>query len=119
MPNLTGKTIGQLITLTGITIDTLFAVEYSGITYNIPFSTITQTFETGYLPLSGGTVTGVTVFNSGVTINPDLDVTGKTKTNTLQVMSGASPGYVLTSDGNGNATWQPTVTGGTVYQPVG
>jgi hypothetical protein len=118
MPNLTGKTIGQLITLTGITIDTLFAVEYSGITYNIPFSTITQTFETGYLPLSGGTVTGVTVFNSGVTINPDLDVTGKTKTNTLQVMSGASPGYVLTSDGNGNATWQPTVTGGTVYQPV-
>lgn len=118
MPNLTGKTIGQLITLTGITIDTLFAVEYSGITYNIPFSTITQTFETDYLPLSGGTVTGVTVFNSGLTINPNLDVTGKTKTNTLQVLSGASPGYVLTSDGDGNATWQPMVTGGSVYQPV-
>lgn len=47
MPNLTGKTIGQLTTLTGITIDTLFAVELSGITYNIPFSTITQTLSGG------------------------------------------------------------------------
>lgn len=40
-----------------------------------------------------------------------LDVNGKTKTINLQVTSGATPGYVLTSDASGNATWQqPTGT---------
>jgi len=38
MANLTGKTIGQLALLTGITQDTLFAVEYSGLTFHIPYS---------------------------------------------------------------------------------
>lgn len=38
MANLTGKTIGQLALLTGITQDTLFAVELSGATYQIPYS---------------------------------------------------------------------------------
>ena len=38
MANLTGKTIGQLALLTGITQDTLFAVELSGATYHIPYS---------------------------------------------------------------------------------
>lgn len=42
MPNLTGKTIGQLTTLTGITQDTLFPVELSGNTYNLPYSSITH-----------------------------------------------------------------------------
>lgn len=44
MPILTGKTIGQLTTLTGVTQNTLFPVELSGNTYNIPYSSITQTF---------------------------------------------------------------------------
>ena len=35
-----------------------------------------------------------------------LDVSGKTKTINLQVTSGATNGYVLTSDASGNATWQ-------------
>jgi hypothetical protein len=45
-----------------------------------------------------------------------LDVVGKTKTSTLQVTSGATNGYVLTSDVSGNGTWQqiPSFTGGTV-----
>jgi hypothetical protein len=43
-----------------------------------------------------------------------LDVSGKTKTINLQVTSGATSGYVLTSDSSGNGTWQiPTGGGGT------
>ena len=40
-----------------------------------------------------------------------VDVNGKTKTISLQMTSGATNGYVLTSDGSGNATWQ-VPTGG-------
>jgi hypothetical protein len=36
-----------------------------------------------------------------------LDVGGTTKTQALQVTTGATAGYVLTSDASGNATWQP------------
>jgi hypothetical protein len=43
-----------------------------------------------------------------------LDVNGKIKTINFQMTSGATNGYVLTSDGSGNATWQtPTGGGGT------
>jgi len=38
MPNLTGKTIGQLTELTGITQDTLFPIELSGNTFHVPYS---------------------------------------------------------------------------------
>ena len=41
-----------------------------------------------------------------------LHVAGKTRTDQLQVTSGASTGYVLTSDVLGNATWQPAGGGG-------
>lgn len=48
----------------------------------------------------------------------DLDVVGKTKTEQLQVTTGAAAGRVLTSDGAGNATWQaapaPSTTTGFV-----
>jgi hypothetical protein len=49
-----------------------------------------------------------------------LDISGKTKTINLQMTSGATNGYVLTSDASGNASWQAssggggTFTGGTV-----
>ena len=45
-----------------------------------------------------------------------LDVVGKTKTTSIQITSGATNGYVLTSDVSGNGTWQqiPSFTGGTV-----
>jgi hypothetical protein len=43
-----------------------------------------------------------------------LDVSGKTKTITLQVTSGATVGYVLTAlDSNGNVYWAPATTGST------
>ncbi len=42
--------------------------------------------------------------------NPDaatkLDVNGKLKTSTFQMTTGATNGYILTSDASGNATWQ-------------
>lgn len=40
MANLTGKTIGDLALLTGITSNTLFPVELSGSTYHMPYSSI-------------------------------------------------------------------------------
>ncbi len=48
------------------------------------------------------------------TENPSeiLDVSGKTKTIEFQMTSGATAGYVLTSDASGNASWQ-SVSGGT------
>jgi hypothetical protein len=50
-----------------------------------------------------------------------LDVNGKTKTTTLQITSGATNGYVLTSDASGNATWQASSGGVTIdpYNNVG
>jgi len=52
-----------------------------------------------------------------------LDVSGKTKTINFQMTSGATNGYVLTSDANGNASWQVptgsgTFTGGTVRRNI-
>lgn len=49
---------------------------------------------------------------------PEQTITGKLNVQGFKLSAATSPGYVLTSDGDGNATWQPTVTGGTVYQPV-
>ncbi len=42
-----------------------------------------------------------------------LDVSGKTKTINFQMTSGATTGYVLTSDASGNASWQVSTGGGT------
>lgn len=51
-------------------------------------------------------------YNGNVGINigsptEKLEVSGKTKTTNFQMTSGAADNYVLTSDSNGNATWQP------------
>jgi hypothetical protein len=40
---LTGKTIGELAQLSAVTENTLFAVEYSGKTFNLPYSAFSQT----------------------------------------------------------------------------
>jgi hypothetical protein len=50
------------------------------------------------------------------TETPDslVTVNGKTKTQTLQITSGATNGYVLTSDGSGNATWSTTISATTI-----
>ena len=65
MANLTGKTIGELATLSGVTNDTLFPVEYSGNTYHIPYSALTLgggsyeeiTYSELYSFYTGGTLT--------------------------------------------------------------
>lgn len=66
MANLTGKTIGELALLTGITTDTLFAVELSGATYHIPYSGLSiggggsyenVTYDELYSMFTGGTLT--------------------------------------------------------------
>lgn len=61
---LTGKTIGQLALLSGITDNTLFAVEFSGISYNIPYSGFSPstnyssaTYSELYNLTTGGTLT--------------------------------------------------------------
>lgn len=48
------------------------------------------------------------IFAAGNQVN----ISGKTITTTFQMTSGATNGYVLTSDASGNGTWQP-VSGGT------
>lgn len=44
-----------------------------------------------------------------------LDVSGKTRTTSLQITSGATNNYILLSDASGNASWSPqsSITGGT------
>jgi len=51
--------------------------------------------------ISGGTVDGPVIFNSGITVY-----------NNFTYPSGATTGYVLTSDSFGNASWQPSSGGG-------
>jgi hypothetical protein len=46
-----------------------------------------------------------------------LDVSGKTKTIDFQMTSGATAGYVLTSDASGNASWQASTGGGVSIDP--
>ena len=52
-----------------------------------------------------GATRGYVGINTETPTDP-LTVNGKTKTTNLQVTNGATNGYVLTSDGSGNATWQ-------------
>ncbi|HET6244412.1 MAG: hypothetical protein H0V01_15325 [Bacteroidetes bacterium] len=66
--------------------------------------------------------TGADAVNVGInTTAPTakLDVNGKTKTNSLQVTTGAALGYVLTSDASGNATWQSAGGGGSGWNLTG
>lgn len=59
---------------------------------------------------SGSCITNLYVHNlrgcSPITIYDDVIALGNISTVSLQITSGATPGYLLTSDINGNATWQ-------------
>jgi hypothetical protein len=88
-----------------------------------PYTNITGTYPNFNLSITGVSsadtfVTGFSYSNNTFTINrnqgqPNLTatiniVTGFTVNGNLQVTSGASTGYVLTSlDNSGNATWSP------------
>ena len=55
-------------------------------------------------------VTPVQLLSPNPTPTEKLEVSGKTKTTTLQVTSGATSGYVLTAtDTNGNMSWQSSI----------
>jgi hypothetical protein len=89
-----------------LTVTSISATTYS----NLPPSGISGSGSTGQIAFFGSSssLSGDTnlTYNSGI-----LEVSGKTKTISLQVTSGAINNYVLTSDASGNATWQPaTIT---------
>ena len=102
-------------TLSGVRIDS-----DKGLAYANPFLLMTA--------YSGGPTTylgdvkissyGNSYFNGGnvgigtTTPGERLEVLGKTKTTTIQITSGGTSGYVLTSDASGNGTWQPATGGG-------
>jgi hypothetical protein len=73
-----------------------------------------------FYPNTGDLILGSTTDN-GVS---QLQVHGNTWTSSLSIPTGATAGYVLTSDASGNATWQPGSGGrwlyanGTVYDSL-
>ena len=74
---------------------------------------IVSTGTTPDLHIQGNGTTRGYVGIGTVTPTERLDVNGKTKTINFQMTSGATDGYVLTSDVSGNASWEPlTVSSG-------
>lgn len=61
MPTITGKTIEQLTQISGLTSNSFFPVSYSGITYKVPYSSVTNYQEVTYNELyslyTGSTLT--------------------------------------------------------------
>jgi hypothetical protein len=88
MATLTGKTIGQLALLTGITNDTLFVVENSLTTYHIPYSGITNFLTGGTYDNSTGTATFTS--NIGDTFNVTGFTTGGTGTSLYETGTGSN-----------------------------
>ena len=65
--------------------------------------------------VSGNNMSSQPTGNVGIgvsTPSTKLEINGKTKTTQLQVTSGATNGYVLTSDASGNASWQTSAVSG-------
>jgi hypothetical protein len=138
----TGGTVTGATNFTGgISANTISASTYfnlpidvyvTGGTYSADVSTIIFTNNTGgtfnvtgitatggggvsgdYLPLSGGTVSGLTIFTSGLTVNSNLSVTGNTVvkglSGTSAVISGSGQN-ILTVIGSGSSTSSPLFT---------
>jgi Chaperone of endosialidase len=79
-----------------------------------------------YLPKwNGTTLVDGQVFDNGTNVGvgtttptEKLEVNGKTKTNNIQVTTGATSGYVLQSDATGNGTWvNPSILSVTEIDP--
>lgn len=95
-----------------------FDIYFSGVSYNLTPINVLE-----YTPgeFSGDTFTNVLTYLSGSTYpwwflksgsTTWNEVKGRIKTDRLTVVDGAINGYVLTSDNDGNATWQPSSGGG-------
>ena len=105
---LTGKTIGELAQLSSVTEDTLFAVEYSGKTFNLPYSAFSPTYKvyTALLTQSGTDAPVATVLENTL---GDIVWTRDTTGQYLGTLTGAfisgktvSPQFpALTFEGNG------------------
>jgi hypothetical protein len=91
-----------------------FDIYFSGVSFDvIPlnldeyspglFSGVSYTYILNYL--SGTTYPWWFLKSGSTTWN---EIKGRTKTDRLTVVDGAVNGYVLTSDNDGNATWQPS-----------
>lgn len=57
----------------------------------------------------GGIISGDVSIQSDLNLDGDLTSAGKVITNGFEMATGASDGYVLTSDVSGNAAWQPSL----------
>jgi len=92
---LTGKTIGELAQLSSVTEDTLFAVEYSGKTFNLPYSAFSPTYKvyTALSQQSGLLTVGVTYYIDDNASNPDFTNVGAPNNNvgTYFVATGTTP----------------------------
>lgn len=86
MTTLTGKTIGELTLLSGITNNTLFVVEKDLVTYHTPFSTIVSGLSRNgtIIFLTGETITIQT--NEQYLVYGDLTISGGSLTNYGQIL---------------------------------
>jgi len=117
---LTGKTIGQLTYLSGVTTDTLFPVELSGDTYHISYSAITAgvlasvTYSELVNNITGETLTAgsyyiITDFQTCYD-QPDFDVNGNAITVGNYKTSEIEPIIVFATSANtiSSTAYQPT-----------
>jgi hypothetical protein len=141
-----GTVTGNTIFQSGVTANTISATTYFnlpvsgltsgngiGITNNNNNFTIEYTGSTGitgdYLPLSGGTLTGGTIFQSGLTANTisattyyNLPVSGLTSGTGISVTNNNNNNFTITYTGSTGITgdYLPlsggTVTGNTIFQ---
>ena len=76
--------------------------------YNVFLAVTTSDGTSGVRAInSAGAVTFFAKSDGDGYVGKDLDVTNKITAKGLKVTSGSTLGYVLTSDSEGNATWQP------------
>jgi hypothetical protein len=96
-------------------------IDFYGETVNVYGSGLTsvcgggQMFATGlnwYTTIGLGCSSVITASVAGA--SGVLNVSGSITTNTFRVITGAVSGYVLTSDGSGNATWQAAGAGSNI-----
>ena len=114
MANLTGKTIGQLALSTGITSNSLFAIEQSGFTFHIPYSGLSignggtyeeVTYDELYSLYTGGTLQPggyylITDFQTCYD-QPDFDFNGNSITSsTTYHVATIDPILALATSGN-------------------
>ena len=99
-------------------------VQFSALTNTVVIGSNAKVTQSNSIILGNASDTNIKVGIGTAAPSEKLEVSGKTKTTTLQVTNGATAGYVLTATDNlGNMSWQTptgggTFTGGTVSGPT-